>query len=237
MSSTAPAKGLNAPPLADLQQEFFRALRDPDAPAPQSIKRDTSTASSRRFDVYRNNIVVGLLDALKATFPAIHRLVGEEYFAAVARVYIGRYPPQSPVLMFYGDNFGEFLEQFPSASDIPYLGDVARLEWAWIQAHHAPDAEPVQITELAGVPETLLESVTFALHPSLAVVCSRWPVVSLVRVCRTGQRGKRGYERATGRGRRAARIRCMCTICPRAAACSWVPSTRVRLWVPPRGKP
>lgn len=129
-------------------------------------------------------MVVSLIDALQSTFPAIHRLVGNDYFAAAARAYIEAHPPDSPVLLRYGRDFGGFIDKLPSASGVPYLGDVARLEWARVNALHAPDAEPVSIHKLAGVPETVLESVTLMLHPSLGLVDSRWPVVSLWSACR-----------------------------------------------------
>lgn len=169
--------------LAELQSEFSRALCDPSAPVPREICSGLRSGSSRRFDVYRNNMVVSLVDALRSTFPAVHRLVGEEYFAAVARAYIARQPPESPVLLDYGKTFGDFLEAFPTASGVPYLGDVARLEWARIRALHAADAGSAPIDALAGIDESLLESVTFALHPSLSVIRSRWPVVSLWTAC------------------------------------------------------
>lgn len=167
------------PSLADIQKEFARALRDPESPTPRPVRKTPSAKHSRRFDVYRNNMVVSLIEALASTFPAVQRLVGDEYFKAAARAYIERHPPRSPVLLLYGEFFGEFLDRLPSASGVPYLGDMARLEWARINALHAPDAEPAVIEVFAGLPETELESVTFGLHPSLSVIASRWPVVSL----------------------------------------------------------
>lgn len=169
--------------LAELQFRFARAVCDPVVPVPNEVRGGGHPGSSRRFDVYRNNMVASLADTLRSTFPAVHRLVGEDYFAAVAREYIAQQPPDSPVLLCYGETFGDFLEAFPSASGVPYLGDVARLEWARIRALHAADAEPASIDALAGVDEALLESITFMLHPSLSVIRSRWPVVSLWTAC------------------------------------------------------
>lgn len=154
-------------------------MRDPGLPAPGPIRRSSPGSTSRRFNVYRNNMVVSLVDALKSTFPAVHRLVGEEYFVAAAKAYSDEHPPRVPVLLLYGERFGEFLEASPSASGVPYLGDVARLEWARIKALHAADADPAGIERLAAVPESRLESTTLTLHPSLSVIASRWPVASL----------------------------------------------------------
>jgi len=171
------------PSLADIQADFARALRDPGLPAPEPVRRDVDTTKSRRFDVYRNNMMSSLLDTFRGKFPAVHRLVGDEYFTAVAREYIHRHPPDSPVLLRYGRGFGEFLEAFPSAAGVPYLGDVARLEWARIHALHAPDAEPAPISELGAIAEESLENTVLTLHPSLSRVPSRWPVVSLWSAC------------------------------------------------------
>lgn len=135
--------------------------------------------ASRRFDVYRNNRAVGLVEALQSSFPAVRRLVGDEYFDAAARAYIDAHPPRSPVLLQYGECFGEFVESLPSAAGVPYLGDVARLEWLRRRALHAADAEPAGIERLGEIPESRMNDVTLALHPSLAVLASRWPVVSL----------------------------------------------------------
>lgn len=171
------------PSLAELQSGFARALRDPAAPAPRELDTGAGCGSSRRFDVYRNNMVVSLVDALRSTFPVVHRLVGEDYFTAVAREYVAQQPPDSPVLLYYGATFGDFLDSFPSAAGVPYLGDVARLEWARIRALHAADAEPASIDALAGVDQAKLESITFTLHSSLSLIRSRWPVVSLWTAC------------------------------------------------------
>jgi hypothetical protein len=167
------------PSWSELQHEFARALRDPGRDGPVAVVRRSPAGVSRRFNVYRNNVVVSLVDALKATFPAVQRLVGEEYFVAVAKAYIDEHPPLVPVLLRYGESFGDFLDGFPSASGVPYLGDVARLEWARINALHAPDAEPAGIETLSGIPESRLESVILIPHPSLAVIFSRWPAASL----------------------------------------------------------
>lgn len=171
------------PSLAELQDGFARALRDPGSPPPQGLRDAAPGGSSRRFDVYRNNMMVSLVEALQSTFPAVRRLVGEDYFSAAARAYVQREPPDSPVLLCYGRTFGDFLDALPSASGVPYLGDVARLEWARIKALHAADAEPASIDALAGIDEERVESITFTLHPGLSVIRSHWPVVSLWNAC------------------------------------------------------
>lgn len=167
------------PSLFETQDAFVDALKHPDRPAPAALAKTKGQPSKRRFDVYRNNVVVGMIEALRATFPAIERLVGEEFFGATARAYLEQEPPRSPLLFRYGKTFGDFLDDFPPAASVPYLGDVARLEWARLEAYHAADREPLAIDALGLVPENEVGQATFELHPSLALIRSPWPIVSL----------------------------------------------------------
>lgn len=171
--------------LRDLQAEFIEALKRPDAPVPDAIGKKDGMPSKRRFDIYRNNVVVGMTEALRATFPAVDKLVGAEFFAASARIYIDQHPPRSPLLFRYGESFGDFLDGFPPAASTPYLGDVARLEWARLEAYHARDCEPLAIEVLSaflGAGDDATSEVgllRMALHPSFALIESRWPIVAL----------------------------------------------------------
>lgn len=157
----------------DTQQQFAAALRDPGAPVPDSI------SAAHGFDVYRNNVAVGLIDALADTYPVVHALVGEEFFRARARIFSRLFLPSSPVLLNYGGDFPEFLATQHEDEATPYLADVARLEWAWNRAYHAADVAPISIDELAAVPEQAVENVRFQFHPSTALVTSPWPIVSI----------------------------------------------------------
>ncbi|MEM7120997.1 MAG: DNA-binding domain-containing protein [Pseudomonadota bacterium] len=170
--------------LADTQAAFAKALVDPNEPAPGEIQRPgpttTDAAQSKRFDVYRNNVVAAATGALVDTFPAVRALVGDEFFQATARAYLDTTPPQSPLLFRYGATFGDFLETFPPAARaIPYLGDVARLEFARLQAYHAADVAPLEIEALGAIPPDEVAGVTFDVHPAVSLIRSSFPVVSL----------------------------------------------------------
>lgn len=163
------------PSLAEIEAEFAAALLNPARSVPSFLEGDRS----RRFDVYRNNVAVGLVDALAAAYPAVRKLVGEDFFRAMAGEFARRHPPTIPILSEYGTGLADFVARFPPAAGVPYLSDVARLEWAWLRAYHAADREPVPIDALAEFPEAATGAVVPALHPSLRIVRSRWPVVSL----------------------------------------------------------
>lgn len=167
--------------LAKLEGEFARAVLDSSAAVPMPLARKGGGTPSRRFDVYRNNVYASLIDVLAGRFPMGQRLVGEEFFRAMARVYVEREPPRSPVLLRYGAGFADFVADFPPAAPVPYLADVARLEWAWHAAYHAPDATPLTLAELADAAHGA-EHTPLTLHPSLHVVRSAYPVVTIWRL-------------------------------------------------------
>ena len=136
---------------------------------------------ARRFAVYRNNVMVSLIDALADTCPVTQTLVGEEFFRAVAAEYARANPPRSPVMAHYGAGFAGFIEEFAPAAGLPYLADVARLEMLRVEAYHAADAEPVspEAIALLAVDPGRLPTACFTLHPSLRILESRHAVVSL----------------------------------------------------------
>lgn len=163
------------------QSDFCAALLDPTVPIPPGILANRGTASNRRFDVHRNNVAMALVDALADTFDVVRMWVGDDFFRAMAREFCRLQPPRSPVLAEYGAEFPSFIEQFPPASSLPYLADVARLEWNRQSALHAADAPSIDVAAVSALlasPESLLNS-RWALHASVAVLESSYAIVSL----------------------------------------------------------
>lgn len=159
---------------------FGNALLGADNPVPEGIVGPDGQPAPKRFNVYRNNVVVSLCEAMAATYPAIQNLVGEEYFTALAREFVTRHPPTSAVLLWYGGDFPGFIDVFPPLASYPYLGDVARLEWSWLVSYHSADADPLDPAALGGLaPEELAEA-RFHAHPATQLLSSRWPVHGLV---------------------------------------------------------
>jgi hypothetical protein len=161
------------------QDSFAHALRDPDAALPRGVIAHNSDAPQKRFAVYRNNVMVGLVNALEARFPATRKIVGDDFFKAVAKLFATAQPPRSPLMMFYGDGFPAFLATFEPAQDVPYLADVARLEAARTRAYHTADAKPLTPAALHGTPQEALADLRFLLHPSLEIVASDYPIVTI----------------------------------------------------------
>jgi Putative DNA-binding domain len=161
------------------QSRFAGALLGGDGIVPPGLTSCTSATPTRRFAIYRNNVLFGLSGALAARYPATQRIVGEEFLAAMAREFVLRHPPTSPVLLEYGEGFAEFVETFEPASELAYLPDVIRLEDLRTRAYHAADVTPVPVQEIAGIAPEKLVDVVFAAHPSTAILRSPHPVVTI----------------------------------------------------------
>jgi putative DNA-binding protein len=116
----------------------------------------------------------------------VQRLVGEDFFAAAADVFITKDPPRIAWLDFYGAAFPEFLERFKPAASLPYLPDVARLERAVSRALHAADAKGLAPAELADLPQSAQGSVSFVPHPSVGLLSSKYPVDAIWRAVLAG---------------------------------------------------
>jgi hypothetical protein len=131
--------------------------------------------------VYRNNVTVSLIDALADSYPVVQALVGEVFFRAMATEFIRHYPPASPVLVWYGEAYPDFIANFPPVAGLPYLADVARLEWLRVESWHAADAKPLSQEALISLlsDEAMLARICFTLDPALRVVHSIYPVVSI----------------------------------------------------------
>lgn len=161
------------------QGRFSDALRDDALAVPHGLTSWNLPAPQRRFDVYRNNVAVGLSGALVSRFPVAEQIVGEAFFTGMARIFVAAFPPKSPLLLTYGDDFGDFVETFEPAAELPYLADVIRLEVARGRAYHAADRLPLDAAVLAAVPPEELAGVVFDPHPSLTIVRSAHPVVTI----------------------------------------------------------
>jgi hypothetical protein len=167
------------PNLLDMQDEFAEALLSATTPVPSCLKGSGIRRAGRRFAVYRNNVAASLIEALGARFPVVKRLVGDQFFSAIAHAFVLREPPFSPLLIHYGETFAAFIAEFDEAKPLPYLADVARLEYARGRAYHAADAEPLPRAAFASLPAGRVGAVRVTLHPSVGIIASAYPVLSI----------------------------------------------------------
>ena len=166
-------------PFEATLKNFVEALTDPARPAPAETLGRENRPDARRFAVYRNNVAVGLIGALEKRYPVTRRLVGDEFFRGLSRAFIAGNKPDSPVLILYGAGFADFLERFEPAREIPYLGDVARLENAWVEAYHAAEAKPLGLSDLAKIQPERLGELVFAFHSAARLLRLAHPAASI----------------------------------------------------------
>lgn len=159
--------------------DFAPALTNPDAETPVGVIGPNGKGAIKRYNVYRNNVTVSLIDALAGIFPAVQRLAGAEFFRAMARFHLRDTPPTSPLLFEYGRDFPAFIEEYEYAQSLPWLADVARVERAWLDAYHAPDVQPLAADALASVPPEHLAGLVFTPHPASRIVRSHYPALTI----------------------------------------------------------
>ena len=168
-------------PLCRRQAEFADAILDPDRPVPSGLIGPGGRPGGRRFGIYRNNVILGLCETVAAAFPAVRRLVGAAFFTAMAKAHARREPPASTVLLAHGGTLPDFIDTFEPAGELSYLSSVARIERACVEAYHAEEAAPLAPPAVAGFAADRLARARLKLHPSLRIVRSTFPALSIWR--------------------------------------------------------
>jgi hypothetical protein len=162
------------PTLLELQHAMRASLVDSnDGPAAAMLAEGVP---ADRLNIYRNTFVTGVTKALRLSYPAVYRLVGNDFFEGAAGLFISQHPPRAAYLDEYGADFPQFLRGFQPAASLKYLADVARLEWAVNRAIHAADMEPLDLARLEALPPEDQVRVCFVPHPSITLLCAEYPV-------------------------------------------------------------
>lgn len=191
-------------PLRELQLRFAEAVLGSGAPvssahAPLPIRGGRLNVA-QRLRVYRNSVLELAMSALAATHPVVRRLVGEPFFSHTAHRYLQAWPSTSANLHNLGHRFAEFLETFTAAGRLPYLPDVARLEWSCHEAFHAADGTPTDARSLAALDRSEYARVTLELHPACRLLRSRYPIVRIWEANQPGRDGDEGVDLSLGGG-------------------------------------
>ncbi|MFC7420110.1 putative DNA-binding domain-containing protein [Iodobacter arcticus] len=139
------------------------------------------TGSLPFLDIYRNNVLANRSANLANTYPTVMQLVGEEFFSAMARVFVENSESHSGNLHHDGESFPDFLNTFPHVSDLPYLSDMAKLDWAIHLAHYSADCNSIAIETLASYTPEQFGKLSLILHPAVAIVkSSAWPIYQIL---------------------------------------------------------
>jgi hypothetical protein len=184
--------------LRSLQRDFSRhVFGDKSADLITRIKSN-GLNPVKRLAVYRNNTYVNFTNALRTTYPVVARLVGDGFFRYAVHEYIAQHPSSSGDLHQFGAAFANFLATFESAAGLPYLPDVARLEWAYEQAFYAVESAPFNSEALAKVPHESYEALKFVLNPAVRLITSKYPILRIWQVNQEGFEGDQGVDLTGG---------------------------------------
>ncbi|GAB2943260.1 HvfC/BufC family peptide modification chaperone [Aquaspirillum soli] len=164
-----------------MHTDFARRLLDPHQKIPADVVSRIGADPVRRFNVHRNNVMLSLIEALQDTFPVVASLVGSEFFHYMAHCFVQKNPPQSPILVEYGHQFPDFIKHFEAVKTLPYLPEVAQLEWQRVISWHAAESRDVVIEEIISLLEKpdLLGSSIWEFKSSVQIVRSPFAIVSL----------------------------------------------------------
>jgi hypothetical protein len=133
-----------------------------------------STGKQTQLAIYRNAYVIRLGEALRSNYPALHQLLGDDDFAALARAYLDQHPPAHASIRWFGDALALFLEHHAPYDGLPVLSELARFEWALRHTIDAADAEVITVESLQAIAPQLWGELQFVLHPSATVMALQW---------------------------------------------------------------
>lgn len=175
--------------LRTLQQAFAADLHREDLANLHGLVVDGEMSSERRMNVYRNNFRASLSTVLADTFPVVRKLVGADFFRHIFDEYVRDHPVRSGDAREFGRHLSEFLVGFESTSMLPYLVDVARLEWLYHVVFHASSATPFEQDTVARLVPADFPNLTFELGSACRLLHSPYPVFRIWEVNQEGYVG------------------------------------------------
>jgi hypothetical protein len=168
------------PALHELQRCVMDTLLHPGDDAAAALLRSSpGLDAARRLRLYRNNLFESLTAALAAVYPVTQQLVGEDFFRALARRFIPAYPSRSGNLHDFGAELPAFIRSFEPAAELPYLPDVAALEWACHAVYHEAPEPALTLDALASMTAQQQAALRLRLQPCARLLASDWPVLAL----------------------------------------------------------
>ncbi|MGB3508290.1 MAG: DNA-binding domain-containing protein [Microcoleaceae cyanobacterium] len=163
-----------------LQNLFLRAVWEKDSISIEElskyIKAPNNLTPAESLAIYRNNVVGNLSSTLKSIYPVCCQLVGEKFFNATALKFINQFPALSPNLGDYGEQFPDFIANFTPVKHLPYLSDVASIEWHWHRVFCGEDTKGLDFQALGEIPQEKWEELIFYLPKNSVLLESVYPI-------------------------------------------------------------
>lgn len=169
--------------LSSFQNIFSKAVLDSQNDYGLVDTMSNETIRMKRLDVYRNNVVFSLIESLQDLYPVVVALIGEQAFSFLAKQYALNNLPQRGTLIGYSASFADYLDDCINTHDtlqqVPYIADIARLEYCLHSAYHAADLPHLLPEAVSRIDQNSIVKAQLQLHPSVALLHSRWPIVAI----------------------------------------------------------
>ena len=174
-------------PLELQQREFASALVDAEAAPPIVAHLFAPDARAlSRLGLYRANVDAAAARALANAYPVVRCLIGDECFRALAGAYAQAHPSASGDLGRFGAELAAFARGWKNVAALPYLADVAALEWLVHRAYFAADGRVAARHRIAALAATDLLAARFSLHPACAWIESSFAIATIWRAHQPG---------------------------------------------------
>jgi len=168
--------------LAKLQANFSAAIFAP-ATAQDEISQhiigSLGLDAEQSLAIYRHSILESFSRVLAGTYPVIEKLLGEDFFNALAKEYAQTMPSLQPDLGEFGRHFDRFLSEFSATKELVYLPDVAQLEWLWEEVFYADDDPKANFFAMAELNDAALQKLRFNLSASARLLQSNYPLLDI----------------------------------------------------------
>ena len=160
--------------LADVQRAFGEAIAssEPVAEGAAHFVAPGARDPKTQLETYREQFWLRHFGCMAEDFPALQAVVGEERFAELCRGYFAAYPPSSFLLRDLGTSFARYLDE---TNQERFVRDLARVEWAFVEAFDAADAPPLDPESIASIAEDEWPRAVLTLHPSLQILDLAYP--------------------------------------------------------------
>ncbi len=165
--------------LKELQTSFQRHLLHGDNDIIEHIVSSQHASDKERLATYKNAYYGRLAEALATDFPAVKMSIGSDQFSKLCSDYIDKHPSTDTSLRWFGIHFSEFIQQHTVIEDYKFLTELATLEWMFINAFDASNADPVPASLVTTIPNESWPNITIDLHPSVYTLNSHWNVVEI----------------------------------------------------------
>ena len=169
---------MDTPSLRELQQ-WVRSRIRPGGGAPgaeELLNLQRGVPGQARLEVYAEGYLARIREALAEVYEAVRHVAGERAFTALAEAYARQFPSHEYNLTMAGRFLPEFLPGYPLTASLPFLPDLASLEWQVCRAFHSFDEPSLPVARLAQIPAERWERVTLRFQPSVSLAASAWPI-------------------------------------------------------------